>query len=132
MLHSLFSMIWAKEKAAVEWKEGFVINLPKKEDPRDCSNYTSIMLLSIPGKILCRILLERIMETIDTKLRDQPAGFCRADLVVHRLLACPLYFILIDYEKTFSCVNMGTMWKLLRYYESFGRSLSSSEVLAKT
>ena len=43
------------------------------------------MLLSKPGKVLNRILLERMKEAVDPKLRDQQAGFRRnrscADLI---------------------------------------------------
>ena len=35
------------------------------------------MLLSTPGKVLNRILLERMKEAVDPKLRDQQAGFRR-------------------------------------------------------
>ena len=47
----------------------------KKRDLRDCSNYRGIMLLSTPGKVLNRVLLERMKEAVDPKLRDQKAGF---------------------------------------------------------
>ena len=33
------------------------------------------MLLSTPGKVLNRILLERMKEAVDPKLRDQQADF---------------------------------------------------------
>ena len=49
----------------------------KKGDLRDCSSYQGIMLLSTPGKVLNRILLERMKEAVDPKLRDQQAGFRR-------------------------------------------------------
>nr|KAG5714060.1 hypothetical protein BaRGS_020388 [Batillaria attramentaria] len=77
MLHSLFSKIWEKEEVPAQWKEGIVIKLPKKGDLRDCSNYRGIMLLSVPGKVLNRILLERMREAVDPMLRDQQAGFRR-------------------------------------------------------
>ena len=48
----------------------------KKGGLRDCSNYRGIMLLSTPGKVLNRVLLER-MKAVDPKLRDQQAGFRR-------------------------------------------------------
>ena len=32
-------------------------------------------MLSIPGKVFTRILLERIKETLDGQLRDNQAGF---------------------------------------------------------
>ena len=76
MLYSLFSKIWEKEVPA-QWKEGIIIKLPKKGDLRDCSKYRGIMLLSTPGKVLNRILLERMKEAVDPKLRDQQAGFRR-------------------------------------------------------
>ena len=66
MLFSLFGKIW---------KEGIIIMLPKKGNRRDYSNYRGIMLLSTPGKVLNRVLLERMKEAVDPKLRDQQAGF---------------------------------------------------------
>ena len=33
------------------------------------------MLLSVPGKVLNRIILERLTATLDAELRDQQAGF---------------------------------------------------------
>ena len=71
MLYSLFSKIWEEEVPA-QWKEA-----AKKGDLRDCSNYWGIMLLSTPGKVLNRILLERMKEAVDPKLRDQQADFRR-------------------------------------------------------
>nr|KAG5714081.1 hypothetical protein BaRGS_020409 [Batillaria attramentaria] len=116
MLHSLFSKIWEKEEVPAQWKEGIVIKLPKKGDLRDCSNYRGIMLLSVPGKVLNRILLERMREAVDPMLRDQQAGFRRnrscADqiaslrIIVEQSLEwnSPLYINFIDYEKAFdSC-----------------------------
>ena len=37
----------------------------KKISLWDCSNYRGIMLLSTPGKVLIRVLLERMKEAID-------------------------------------------------------------------
>ena len=33
------------------------------------------MLLSIASKVLCRVLLNRMKDAVDTKLRDEQAGF---------------------------------------------------------
>nr|KAG5687299.1 hypothetical protein BaRGS_016900 [Batillaria attramentaria] len=117
MLHSLFSKIWEKEEVPAQWKEGIVIKLPKKGDLRDCSNYRGIMLLSVPGKVLNRILLERMREAVDPMLRDQQAGFRRnrscADqiaslrIIVEQSLEwnSPLYINFIDYEKAFDSLS---------------------------
>ena len=117
MLYSLFSKIWEKEEVPAAWKEGIIIKLPKKGDLRDCSIYRGIMLLSTLGKVLNRILLERMKEAVDPKLRDQQAGFRRnrscADqiaslrIIVEQSLEwnSPLYINFIDYEKAFDSVD---------------------------
>ena len=99
----------------------------KKRDLRDCSNYRGIMLLSTPGKVLNRILLERMKEAVDPKLRDQQAGFrrnrsCADQIASLRILVeqslewnSPLYINFIDYEKAFDSVDRETIWKPLRH-----------------
>nr|KAG5711574.1 hypothetical protein BaRGS_016756 [Batillaria attramentaria] len=136
MLHSLFSKIWEKEEVPAQWKEGIVIKLPKKGDLRDCSNYRGIMLLSVPGKVLNRILLERMREAVDPMLRDQQAGFRRnrscADqiaslrIIVEQSLEwnSPLYINFIDYEKAFDSVDREALWKLPRHYGVPGKIIS--------
>ena len=49
----------------------------KKETLGTAANYRGIMLLSTPGKVLNRVILERMKEAVDPKLRDQQAGFRR-------------------------------------------------------
>ena len=75
MLYSLFSMIW-EEGVPVQRKEG-IINKLQKRNLRDCSNYRGIMLLSTSGKVLSRVLLERMKEAVDPTLRDLKAAFRR-------------------------------------------------------
>nr|KAG5708708.1 hypothetical protein BaRGS_034925 [Batillaria attramentaria] len=128
--------IWEKEEVPAQWKEGIVIKLPKKGDLRDCSNYRGIMLLSVPGKVLNRILLERMREAVDPMLRDQQAGFRRnrscADqiaslrIIVEQSLEwnSPLYINFIDYEKAFDSVDREALWKLLRHYGVPGKIIS--------
>lgn len=69
ILFNLFKKIWDEEGIPEEWKKGIRIKLSKKGDLRECSNYRGIMLLSVPGKVLKRILLEIISKAVDPKLR---------------------------------------------------------------
>jgi len=41
------------------------VKLPKKGDLRDCGKYGGIVLLSVPGKLLNKILLERMKTAVD-------------------------------------------------------------------
>ena len=80
------------------------------------------------AKVLNRILLERIKEAVNPKLRDQQAGFrwnrsCANQIASLRIIVeqslewnSPLYINFIDYEKAFDSVDRETMWKLLRHY----------------
>ena len=87
----------------------------------------------MPGKVLNRVLLERMKEAVDPKLRDKQAGFrwnksCADQIaslciIVKQSLECPPpplptphYTNLKHYEKAFDSVDRETMWKLLRHY----------------
>ena len=62
LLYPLFNKIWEEERVPIEWKEGYLIKLPKKGDLSSCSNYRGISLLSIPGKVFNQVLLNRMKD----------------------------------------------------------------------
>ena len=69
---------WEKEETPAEWKEGYLIKIPKKGDLSRCDNFRGITLLSVtqaPEKVLNRIILERIKGEVDKTLREEQAGF---------------------------------------------------------
>ncbi|CAH8465462.1 unnamed protein product [Schistosoma haematobium] len=128
ILHILFNKIWDEEQVPTDWKEGLLIKIPKKGDLSKCDNYKGITLLSIPGKVFNRVLLNRMKDCVDAQLRDQQAGF-RKDrsctdqiatlrIIVEQSIECnsSLYINFIDYEKAFDSVDRTTLWKLLRHY----------------
>jgi hypothetical protein len=128
MLHPLFQKIWEEEDVPSDWKEGYLIKLPKKGDLGSCSNYRGIMLLSVPSKVFNRVLLNRMKEAVDPKLRDHQAGFrknrsCTDQIATLRIILeqsmewnSPLYVNFIDYEKAFDSVDRQSLWKLMRHY----------------
>ena len=75
MLYSLFEEIWEKEEIPAEWKEGYLIKIPKKGDLSRCENFRGITLLSVPGKVLNRIILERMKVEVDKTFLEEQAGF---------------------------------------------------------
>ena len=128
MLYSLFEEIWEKEEIPAEWKEGYLIKIPKKGDLSRCDNYRGITLLSVPGKVLNRLILERMKGTVDQSLREQQAGFrqdrsCTDQIATLRIIVeqsiewnSSLYINFVDYEKAFDSVDRETLWKVLRHY----------------
>lgn len=128
ILLPLFEKIWCDEKIPEEWKKGHIIKLPKKGDLGKCDNYRGITLLSIPGKIFNRILLERMRDALDDKLRDNQAGFrkrrsCTDQIATLRIIVeqsiewnSSLYINFVDYRKAFDSLHRDTLWQLLRHY----------------
>ena len=86
------------------------------------------MLLSIPSKVLCRIILDRILGALDKQLRKEQAGFrkdksCTDHIATLRIIVehcvewqSPLYTNFVDFEKAFDSLDRVTLWKLLSYY----------------
>ena len=68
-------MIWEEEQVPDDWTKGILVKLPKKGDRSICGNWRGIMLLSIPSKLLCHIILHRMRKEVDRVLRDEQAGF---------------------------------------------------------
>ena len=128
MLYSLFEEIWEKEEIPAEWKEGYLIKIPKKGDLSRCDNYRGVTLLSVPGEILNRIILERMKGKVDQTLREQQPGFrqdrsCTDQIATLRIIVeqsiewnSSLYINFVDYEKAFDSVDRETPWKVLRHY----------------
>ena len=77
LLYPLFKKICEEEQVPSEWKEDYLIKLPKKGDLSSCSSYRVISILPIPGKVFCCVLLNRMKDAVEPQLRDQQAGFRR-------------------------------------------------------
>ena len=102
MLYELFEKIWEDEEIPSEWKEGLLIE---------------ITLLSVPGKVLKRVTLERLKGPVDLSLLDQQAGFrpgrsCIDQITTLRIIVeqsiewnIPLDVSFVDYEKVLWCTH---------------------------
>ena len=86
------------------------------------------MLLSIPSKVLTRVILNRMKVAVDEVLRDEQAGFrkdrsCIDQIATLRIIveqtiewSSPLYLLFVDFEKAFDSVDREAMWRILRHY----------------
>ena len=102
--------------------------MTQKGDLGECKNWRGIMLLSIPSKVLTRIILERLKTAIDKKLRPEQAGFrqdksCTDQIATLRIIIeqflefqSTLYLNFIDFQKAFDSVDRNTIWKLMQHY----------------
>ena len=51
------------------------IPIPKKGNPKECSNYCTIVLISHASKVILKILQAKLQQDVDHKLPDVQSGF---------------------------------------------------------
>ena len=80
--------IWNMGIIPTDWRRGIVVPIWKgKGDTEECNNYRGVTLLSVPGKVLARILLERVRQKLLTHQRHEQPGFTPKKSTVDRILA---------------------------------------------
>ena len=72
VLHELLLKIWESEKVRNDWRCGLIILLPKKGNLMECG-----IVLPVAAKLLGKVIITRIRGTVDTRLRQEQAGFRR-------------------------------------------------------
>ena len=75
ILQPLFTAVWNKERVPDDWTKGVIVKIPKKGALNDCNNWRGITLLSVPSKILAKIIIMRMLDAVDNALRKEQAGF---------------------------------------------------------
>ena len=77
ILQTLLAAIWEGGEVPADWIKGVIITIPKKGALSNCNNWRGITLLSVPSKILAKIIIKWISDVLDTGMRKEQAGFRR-------------------------------------------------------
>ena len=75
VLPSLCQQIWKTEQWPQDWKRSVFIQILKKGNAKECSNYHTIALISHTSKVMLKILQARLQQYMNSKLPDVQAGF---------------------------------------------------------
>ena len=75
VLHSICQQIWKTQQWLQDWKRSIFIPIPKKGNPKECSNYCTIALISQVSKVMLKILQARLEQYVNQELPDVQAGF---------------------------------------------------------
>ena len=62
LLHSICQQIWKTQQWPQDWKRSFFIPIPKQGNPKECSNYHTVALISHASKIMLKILQVRLQQ----------------------------------------------------------------------
>ena len=127
-MYNLILLIWSKEQLPMEWLQGIICPVYKKQEWTICSNYRLIMLLNIAYKILTIILNNRLSKIIESKLSDVQSRFRpnrstldNVFIVRQTFEKCyeyniDLHNMFIDYTQTFDSVKRNKVLECLIQY----------------
>ena len=102
------------------------IPIPKKGNTKECSNYSTIALISHASKVMIKILQVRLQQYMNHELPDVQAGFRKGrgtrDQIASicwiikkaRVFQKNIDFGFIDYAKAFDCVDHNKLWNILQ------------------
>ena len=74
-LYSSTGCSWKTQQGPQDWKRSVFIPIPKKGNPKECSNYCTIVLISHASKVMLKILQARLRQYVNRELPDVQAGF---------------------------------------------------------
>ena len=74
-MHSICQQIWKTQQWPQDWKRSVFIPIPKKGNPKECSNYHTIVLISHASKVMLKILQARLQQYMNRELLDVQGGF---------------------------------------------------------
>ncbi|KAI8515959.1 hypothetical protein Bbelb_067720 [Branchiostoma belcheri] len=125
--HDLLLTIWETECMPSDLRDATIIALYKNKGQKsDCGNYRGISLLSIAGKILARILLNRLISNVsESNLPEAQCGFRPGRSTTDMVFALrqvqekcieqrkDLFAVFIDLTKAFDSINREALWTIL-------------------
>ena len=126
-LTSLFQLFWEAEELPQDLKDANIVYLYKnKGDKTVCDNYRGISLLSIAGKILAKVVINRrTAHILDDVVSESQCGFRANRGIVDMVFSIRqlqekcreqqqnLYIIFVDLTKAFDTVSRTGLWSIL-------------------
>jgi len=129
-LYLIIAKAW-KEGVPQEFKDAYIINLPKKVDKQEelqqCDNWRGISLLSIAGKVFTKIINQRLRKYVeDENIFPETQNGARAGRSTTDSIHCvklayeyrlekklPTYMTFYDLKKAYDKVPRKQLWKVL-------------------
>ena len=121
--HLICQQIWKTQQWPQDCKRSVFIPIPKKGNPKECSNYCTIALISHASKVMLKILQARLQQYVSQELPDFKLVLEKAEEPEIKLPTSTgslrkqesskknIYFCFIDYAKAFDCVDHNKLWK---------------------
>ena len=130
-LHQLFQVVWQHETLPQDFKDASIIHLYKRKGNRQaCDNHHGTSLLSVAGKALARVLLNRLIDHLEQGLLpESQCGFREDRGTIDMVFAArqlqkkcqeqntDLYSTFVDLTKAFDTVSREGLWRIMAKYK---------------
>ena len=123
-------------KVPSDWMKAVIVPLYKgKGDKGECKNYRGISLLSIPGKVYGRVVIDRVRSVTEGEIGEEQCGFRRGRGCVDQVFVIKqlsekfvsknreMYAAFMDLEKAYDRIDRDAMWRVLSGYGVNGKLL---------
>ena len=74
LLLDLVQTTWEKGEVPKDWSDALLVPIPKKGDLSKCDNWRGIALLDVVGKVVVRIIQERLQDLAEEELPESQCG----------------------------------------------------------
>ena len=115
VLHSTCQQIWKTEQWPQDWKRSVFIPVSKKGNAKECSNYSTIGLISYTSKVMPKIYQARLQQYVNHELPDIQAGFRKGRgtgyqignicWIIEKAREFPKNVCFIDYAKPYDSMD---------------------------
>ena len=75
VLHSIRQQIWKTQQWPQNWKRSVFIQISKKDNAKEFSNYRTIAIIAHSSKVMLKILQARLQQYMNHELPDVQGGF---------------------------------------------------------
>ena len=76
LLLDLVHIAWRDKRVPKDWVDAVLVPIPKKGDLSNCDNWRGISLLDVVGKVIARILQDRLQQLAEEELPKSQCRFC--------------------------------------------------------
>ncbi len=130
-LVKICQVAWEVGGVPTDWTKAIIVPGRRGE----CGSHRGISLLSIPGNVYGKVIIERVQQLTEEKIREEQGGFrkgweCGDQIFSFRMVARKilakgkkLYAAFMDLEKTYDRVDGPALWDVLKRYGVGGKLL---------
>ena len=121
-LFSLVCEVWKEASVPQAWRDAELVPIPKKGDLSNCDNWRGIALLDVVGKVIGRLIQNRLQGLAELELADAQCGFRQGRSCTDQIFSITQhieklyehrtqgFLAFIDLRKAYDSVSREALW----------------------